>query len=76
VDLELLLQRPLFGLLLPAYPSWGGLKKSELASLLKGREPTDAFESGDPDFEDWFYLLEAALREAGALDTDLVTLYF
>ncbi len=75
IPLTPLLNRPLFGLIHGIYPSWGGLKKAEIQSLIAGRANHELPNVEDSDVEAWFYELEDCLRAAYEDGTDLVTVY-
>ena len=73
--LPALLQRPLFGLTYPDYPSWGGLSRTELSQVAGEPKPNAAPSSGDPDQAAWAFEIAHVLEYACTLDLDLVTLY-
>ncbi|HMF58085.1 MAG TPA: hypothetical protein VK619_17205 [Pyrinomonadaceae bacterium] len=73
--LELLLERPLFGLLSHGYPSWGGLKREEIAKLLGLRTLDNLPPIRDTDYEVWLYELCQVLLDVQSYQTDLITLY-
>lgn len=70
-----LLQRPLLGLVSTEYPSWGGLKKTEVDKLLQDAALDPVPSMGDADYDAWLYELGEALRQAKDARMDLVTLY-
>ena len=77
VVLTQLIERPLFGTIHSgAYPSLGGLKKSEIELLLKNLSDDDIPEFDDSDIEGWFYDLYTCLRIAQEEETDIITVYF
>ena len=76
-----LMARPLFGLFHLDFLSWGGLTQAEIAALLPKYALTPA-EQQDEEWQaiadnaqGWLDALVAALREAAAARSDLVTLY-
>ena len=76
VDLRLLTQRPLFGLVHSGYPSWGGLAAAEARAIVTGTpEPDDLPDLEDPDASSWLFALWEMLASAGDRERDLVTLY-
>ncbi|MBI4278789.1 MAG: hypothetical protein HY660_10060 [Armatimonadetes bacterium] len=74
-DLDLILARPLFGMTYDGYPSWGGLTKAEIGTLLGGRRWEDLPRLADPDPAAWLLELWNALAAVDASGFDLVTLY-
>lgn len=76
VDLRLLLERPLFGIVHSAFPSWGGLKKAELNRIVAGRTEDDLPRLADPTFAGWLFDLWDLLTVAAGSGKDLVTVYF
>ncbi|MFH1896737.1 MAG: hypothetical protein ABH886_00595 [Candidatus Desantisbacteria bacterium] len=75
VDLLLLIDRPFFGLQSPGYPSWGGLKKSEIKKVLGDTTLEDLPEMDDSDAEAWLYELVDYLTYASESNKDIITLY-
>jgi len=75
-DWYLLVDRPLFGLTFPGYPTWGGLRAAECADFLRGRDPGDVPEIEDPDEQEWLEEVYGAIESAHAANTDLITQYY
>ena len=75
VNLEQLLSRPLFGIVHEIYPSWGGLKKTEIKLLLENLAGHRIPPLDDSDVEAWLYDLYGCLRIAYENGTDIVTVY-
>ncbi|MFH1896781.1 MAG: hypothetical protein ABH886_00830 [Candidatus Desantisbacteria bacterium] len=75
VDLLLLTDRPLFGFQSSSYPSWGGLKKSELKEVLGDITVETLPDLDDSDAEAWLYELVDYLTYASESNKDIITLY-
>jgi hypothetical protein len=75
LDLNFLIERPLFGIVHEDYPAWGGLRRSEVVEVL-GKQALDELpEMDDTDEDEWLYELVEALRYSRQSGVDLVTLY-
>ncbi|MDS4029444.1 MAG: hypothetical protein RKO66_05170 [Candidatus Contendobacter sp.] len=75
INLKLLLSRPLFGVTHGTYPSWGGLKKTEIHLLIKSMANHNIPNVDDSDVEAWLYELCDCLHAAYEDGTDIVTVY-
>ena len=77
IPLQLLYDRPLFGMIGQEFPSWGGLKRTEIAAILKAAENADDDEEPeDSDLAGWLYDLRDALEAAHETPSDLVAIYY
>jgi hypothetical protein len=70
-----LVDRPLFGLHHSGFPSWGGLQKTEIDTLLEKVTLSDLPPMGDSDDDAWLYDLCDALFYAKDSGRDIVSLY-
>ncbi len=75
-DWYLLVDRPMFGLTHPGYPTWGGLGQQECQTLWQGHSLDTLPELEDSDEEEWLYSIGEALTVANAHGTGLLTLYY
>ncbi len=75
INLAHLISRPLFGIIHETYPSWGGLKKTEIKLLLENLAGHKIPPLDDSDMEAWLYDLYNYLRFAYDSGTDIVTVY-
>lgn len=75
INSSLILERPLFNQIHLAFPGWGGLTRSELASI-----PMDGLiaarpDSGDTDVDSWVYEILNLIEDVKLRELDLVTIY-
>lgn len=75
VDLDRLIQRPLFGIVHEGYPAWGGLSRAEVAQVLSRHPLEELPEMEDSDQDEWLYGILEALQHSRQAGVDSITLY-